>query len=94
MVKKIIALAIALGALASLSSAAYAGDVHLAVAASLREVVNELSDNFVKKHPSTTFKKNYAGSGALAKQIENGAPADIFISANTEWMDYLKGKKR
>ena len=39
------------------------------------------------------FVKNYGASGALAKQIENGAPADIFISANLEWMDYLKNKK-
>jgi len=78
--------------LMSLSSAVYGGDVHLAVAASLKEVVNELSDNFARKHPSANFKKNYGGSGALAKQTESGAPADIFISANTEWMDYLKGK--
>lgn len=32
---------------------------------------------------------NYAGSATLAKQIEQAAPADIFISANIEWMDYL-----
>lgn len=70
-----------------------AGDVSLSVAASLKEVINELSDDYAKKHPGLTFKKNYGASGALAKQIENGAPADIFISANTEWMDYMKTKK-
>ena len=32
---------------------------------------------------------SYAASATLAKQIENGAPADLFISANEEWMDYL-----
>lgn len=32
-------------------------------------------------------------SGDLARQIEQGAPANLFISANTEWMDYLQGKK-
>ena len=32
---------------------------------------------------------SYGGSDTMAKQIENGAPADIFISADTDWMDYL-----
>ncbi|MFA7060768.1 MAG: molybdate ABC transporter substrate-binding protein, partial [Pedobacter sp.] len=59
----------------------------------LKEVFNELSDNYAKTHPGVTFKKNYGASGALAKQIENGAPSDIFVSANTEWMDYMKAKK-
>ena len=35
---------------------------------------------------------SYAGSSALAKQIEQGAPADIFISADLDWMDYLSEK--
>jgi len=70
-----------------------AGDVNLFVAASLKEVINELSDNFAKKNPGVKFVKNYGASGALAKQIENGAPADVFISANLEWLDYLKNKK-
>ena len=70
-----------------------AGEVNLSIAASLREVVDELTDSFAGKHPGVKFLKNYGGSGTLAKQIENGAPADIFISANLEWMDYLKGRK-
>ena len=36
---------------------------------------------------------SYAASSALAKQIEQGAPADIFVSADTDWMDYAIGKK-
>lgn len=76
-----------------LSSALFAAEINLSVAASLKEVLNELSDGYAKKHPGVSLKKNYGASGALAKQIENGAPADIFISANTEWMDYLKSKK-
>jgi molybdate transport system substrate-binding protein len=70
-----------------------AGDVNLSVAASLKEVLNELSDTYAKTHPGVKFLKNYGASGALAKQIENGAPSDVFISANLEWMDYLKNKK-
>jgi molybdate transport system substrate-binding protein len=70
-----------------------AGDVNLSIAASLKDVINELSDGFAKENPGVKFLKNYGASGALAKQIENGAPADIFISANLEWMEYLKNKK-
>lgn len=70
-----------------------ATEVHLSAAASLREVINELSDNFARKYPGVRFFRNYGGSGALAKQIENGAPADLFISANPEWMEYLKVRK-
>ncbi len=70
-----------------------AGEVNLSVAASLKEVINELTASFVGTHQGVKFLKNYGGSGTLAKQIENGAPADIFISANPEWMEYLKNKK-
>jgi molybdate transport system substrate-binding protein len=70
-----------------------AADISLSVAASLKEVINELSDSFAKKNPGVKFVKNYGASGALVKQIENGAPSDVFISANLEWMDYLKNKK-
>jgi molybdate transport system substrate-binding protein len=76
-----------------LAAQAIAGDVSISVAASLKEVINELSDNFAKKHPGVKFIKNYGASGQLAKQIESGAPSDVFISANTEWMEYLKNKK-
>ncbi|MEI8355339.1 MAG: molybdate ABC transporter substrate-binding protein [Deltaproteobacteria bacterium] len=72
---------------------ALAGEVNLSVAASLKEVVNELCDRFTRQHPGVKLVKNYGASGALAKQIENGAPSDIFIAANLEWMEYLKNKK-
>ncbi len=73
--------------------AALAADVNLSVAASLREAVTELSADFAKKSPGVSFQRNFGGSGALAKQIENGAPCDVFFSANVEWMDYLEGKR-
>ena len=76
-----------------LATPVFAGDVNLFIAASLKEVINELSDNFAKKNQGLKFVKNYGASGALVKQIENGAPSDVFISANLEWMDYLKNKK-
>ena len=75
------------------ASPALAGDINLSVAASLKDVINELSDSFVRKQPGVKFVKNYGASGVLAKQIENGAPSDIFISANLEWLEYLKNRK-
>ncbi len=69
-----------------------AGELKFSVAASLKEVINELTASYTAKNPSTVFVKNFGSSGTLAGQIENGAPADLFIAANTEWMEYLKKK--
>ncbi|NTW64119.1 MAG: molybdate ABC transporter substrate-binding protein [Chlorobiaceae bacterium] len=80
-------------ALLTVSMPAMAGELNLSVAASLKEVINELSASYTKKNPGTTFVKNFGPSGTLAGQIENGAPADLFIAANNQWMDYLKEKK-
>ena len=76
-----------------LTTTALAGEVNLSIAASLKDVINELADNFARQNADIKILKNYGGSGALAKQIENGAPADIFISANIEWMEYLQNRK-
>lgn len=75
------------------ATSARAGDVGLSVAASLREAVMELSASFAKDNPAVRFQKNLGSSGALAKQIESGAPADLYFSANVEWMDHLKERK-
>lgn len=91
--KNTIRIATAVFCLLLISAPALASDINLSAAASLKEVVNELSDSFARSHPGVRFLKNYGGSGQLAKQIESGAPSDIFISANLEWMDYLRQKK-
>ncbi len=67
-----------------------AAELSISAAASLKEVINEMSVSYAGKNPGVTFTKNFGGSGQLAKQVEQGAPADIFISANYEWMEYLK----
>ncbi|MEQ8181684.1 MAG: molybdate ABC transporter substrate-binding protein, partial [Smithellaceae bacterium] len=72
---------------------ARAVDINLSAAASMKDAVSELADNFAKKNPGVKFQNNFGASGAVAKQIENGAPADLFFSANLKWMDYLKEKK-
>jgi molybdate transport system substrate-binding protein len=61
-------------------------------AASLKQAL----DNQARRFEASTGDKivvSYAGSNALAKQIEAGAPADIFISADADWMDYLDSRK-
>ncbi|MCX6178955.1 MAG: molybdate ABC transporter substrate-binding protein [Chlorobiales bacterium] len=76
-----------------MATSAMASELNLSVAASLKEVINELTANYTAKHPGTVFLKNFGPSGTLAGQIENGGPADLIISANTEWVDYLNNKK-
>jgi len=71
----------------------WAEDVRLSVAASLKDVVAEIAGIYEKFRPGIRLLRNSGGSGALARQIENGAPADIFISANQEWVDYLREKR-
>jgi len=72
---------------------AQAVDIHLSAAASMKDAISELAGDFAKKNPGVKFQNNFGASGAVAKQIENGAPADLFFSANLKWMDYLKEKK-
>jgi len=60
-------------------------------ASSLQTALDDAIKAF-REHGGGTIVASYAGSSALAKQIEQGAPADIFISADTDWMDYLDGK--
>jgi molybdate transport system substrate-binding protein len=60
-------------------------------AASLTDTLDAVGDAYaVTGKPRPTF--SYAASSALAHQIENGAPAAIFVSADEDWMDYLARK--
>jgi molybdate transport system substrate-binding protein len=60
-------------------------------AASLTNALQDLGDGFTKE-TSIPVRFSFAASSALARQIENGAPADIFFSADLEWMDYLQSR--
>jgi molybdate transport system substrate-binding protein len=86
-------MAAAAALLFALAASARAGEVALSCAASLRDAADELAGAYTARNPGTVFRKNYGASGTLAKQIENGAPADIFIPANDEWMEYLRKKR-
>ena len=73
---------------AGLTPSATAADVTVFAAASLKEAL----DDQAKQFEAATGNKvivSYGGSNTLAKQIESGAPADVFISADLDWMDYL-----
>jgi molybdate transport system substrate-binding protein len=61
-------------------------------AASLTDVLEETGQAFTR-NAGTPVRFSFAGSSALARQIESGAPADVFVSADQEWMDYLAQRK-
>jgi molybdate transport system substrate-binding protein len=58
-------------------------------AASLTEALDEVNRVFTAR-TQLPVRASYAASSAIARQIESGAPADAFISADQEWMDYLE----
>jgi molybdate transport system substrate-binding protein len=78
----------------SACSSAFAEDNTLTVfaAASMKNALDDIDLAFTAK-TGVKVNASYAASSALAKQIEQGAPADIFVSADTDWMDYAVGKK-
>lgn len=62
------------------------GTAHIFAAASLGNVGGELADAFMDTHPEAEIIFNFAGSSALVRQIDEGAPADMFISADQATM--------
>ena len=60
-------------------------------AASTQDALNEIISLYSTTHP-TQVQINYASSGTLAQQILQGAPADLFLSANADWVDRLEAK--
>ena len=88
MKKHVSILALVLGITLSLSGAAMAADVTVFAAASLADAMKELTAAF-NKQTGKTAVASLAASSALARQIESSGGADIFISADLDWMDYL-----
>src|SRR5438045_3636481 len=78
----------------SVLSPAIAQDKSLTVfaAASMKNALDEIDAAYTAKS-GIKIVASYAASSTLAKQIEQGAPADIFVSADTDWMDYATSKK-
>jgi molybdate transport system substrate-binding protein len=65
----------------------------ISAAASLKDVMLQISKDYKIAKPKVTLNFNFGGSGTLQKQIEQGAPVDAFISAGSKQMDALKTEK-
>lgn len=82
-----VAVFLALGAVAT-----KAETVRVFAAASLKNALDATIESWKKADPSRDVTSTYAASSALAKQVEEGAPADIYFSADEAWMDALAAK--
>lgn len=80
--------AVALLAACVTAPGAMAADVTVFAAASLKNALDDINAAW-KADAGKEAAISYAASSALAKQIEEGAPADVFVSADVPWMDYL-----
>lgn len=78
-----------------LSCSVQAGStVRVYAAASLSNAVTEIARRYEKQYPSIKVVLVFAASSSLARQIQTGAPADIFFSADQDWMNYLVKKQK
>lgn len=87
-------MALALATVFAFSPAANAQDkqpLTVFAAASLKNALDEVNANWTKQS-GIDVRASYAASSALAKQIEESAPADLFLSADLQWMDYVEKK--
>ena len=80
-----------LGLLASAPAVAAGPPVTVFAAASLQDALTAVGKAYTNR-TGQPVRFSFGGSSAIAHQIEQGAPADVFISADTEWMAFLEGK--
>jgi molybdate transport system substrate-binding protein len=66
--------------------------LHVFAAASLSEAFTEIARELERDHPGLAVRLVFAGSQQLATQLEQGARADVFASADERWMTYVRGK--
>jgi molybdate transport system substrate-binding protein len=78
--------------LVATATSAHAQEVMLSAAISMKDAVEELGRGFMAARPGVTLRYNVGSSGELQKQIEAGAPVDLFISAAQRQMDELEKK--
>jgi molybdate transport system substrate-binding protein len=83
---------LAFGAVTLAPAVAQDKTITVFAAASMKNALDDINAAFLRT-TGTKVTVSYAASSALAKQLEQGAPADIFTSADLDWMDYSAGKK-
>lgn len=71
---------------------AQAAEINISAALGLKEVLLDIQKNYAILHPNVKLVYNFAAAGALQAQIEQGAPADVFLSAAVKQMDELQKK--
>jgi molybdate transport system substrate-binding protein len=76
----------------ALPNHALAAEITVFAAASLKNALDQVAADW-QKQTGNSVVISYEGSAKLAKQIEQGAPADLFISASEKWMDTLSDEK-
>lgn len=86
-------LSLALALVLCLAVPAAAADLIVSAAASLTDAMNDLKPVYEKAHPGQTLVFNFAASGPLLQQMEQGAPVDVFCSADQKTMDDAAAKK-
>ena len=72
--------------------AAAPAELNVSAAVSMKDALGEIQQQYQKKNPNVKLVFNLGASGSLQKQIEQGAPADLFISAAPKQMNELQGK--
>ncbi len=77
---------------ATLPASAQEKTLTVFAAASMKNALDDIDAAYTAK-TGVKVNASYAASSALAKQIEQGAPADVFVSADTDWMDYAVKQK-
>ena len=65
-----------------MSSGAHAGEITVSGAASLKDALKQIGRLYQQSHPQTRVNFNFGSSGTLQKQIEQGAPVDVFVAAS------------
>jgi molybdate transport system substrate-binding protein len=86
---RLVALTLVMLVVASMQAGS-AQELTFSVAISMKDATEELGRQFVQAHPGVVLRYNFGSSGELQKQIEAGAPVDLFVSAAQRQMDELE----